>query len=398
METEHPENIYIPSKTSFEEKIDRVSDLYGQQRLTLEDAAAFLDIDESEVCSLLHQRGMLPSYTVLVLGGAGFIGSNFIHRLITRHPNVRVVNYDKLTYAGNIKNLTALKDNPQHVFVQADIANYESLRKVFETTRIDYIVNFAAETHVDRSIHGHTKDFIQTNVYGVFNILSLIREFPVTKYVHISTDEVYGALQKDDTYLFTEEYPLSPRNPYSATKASGDALCLSFYHTYGIPVTIVRPSNNYGPHQYPEKLVPYFVHLAQQGKPLPLYGDGKHMREWLFVRDNCAGIEKVMWQGKVGEIYNIGGGNERENIEVARMILHLLGKPQSLLAFTEDRLGHDRRYALDSSKIQRELAWRPETSFEEGLADTVAWYVNNYEWILESLRRGALYEHYAGKK
>jgi dTDP-glucose 4,6-dehydratase len=173
---------------------------------------------------------------------------------------------------------------------------------------------------------------------------------------------------------------------------------MSFYHTYGIPVTIVRPSNNYGPHQYPEKLIPYFVHLAQQGKPLPLYGDGRHMREWLFVRDNCAGIEKVMWQGRVGEVYNIGGGNERENVEVARIILHLLGKPQSLLTFTEDRLGHDRRYALDSGKIQRELSWRPATSFEEGLADTVAWYVNNYEWTLESLRRGALYEHYAGKK
>jgi dTDP-glucose 4,6-dehydratase len=391
------ENYYSQSKTSLEEKIDRAAELYSGGVLKMEDAALFLGMPVFEVQNIFYERGILPSKTILVTGGAGFIGSNFVRHILSKYPHYHVINYDKLTYAGNLRNLKDFKDDPRYTFVHADIADHESLEKIIKSG-VDYIVNFAAETHVDRSIKGHAREFVLTNVFGVQNILNLLKKYPVEKFLHISTDEVYGALNEESDYIFSEESPLNPQNPYSATKASGDNLCLAYHNTYKLPVVIARPSNNFGPHQYPEKLVPYFVFLAMKNSPLPVYGDGRHMREWLYVLDNCSAIDRILHEGTPGRVYNIGGGNERENLHVVKMVLDILQKPHSLIKFVEDRPGHDRRYALGSERIQRELGWRASHSFEDSLVHTVNWYLDNYDWVLHSLNRGRFFDEHARKR
>ncbi|MGB9690540.1 MAG: dTDP-glucose 4,6-dehydratase [Candidatus Sumerlaeaceae bacterium] len=314
---------------------------------------------------------------LLVTGGCGFIGTNFIRAHLREHPHDHIVNIDLLTYAGNPENLCDVEQHPNYTFVHGDIADAALVDELFRTHRFDAVVNFAAESHVDRSIE-NPHVFLRTNVLGTQTLLDAARRHGIARFVQISTDEVYGSLGA--TGAFTEATPLAPRSPYSASKAAADHLALAYYHTFGLPVLITRCSNNYGPYQYPEKLLPLSIINVLHDREIPVYGDGMQRREWLHVSDHCRGIELVLESGRVGEVYNIGGVNERPNIEVLRLLLQILDKPTSLLCHVEDRLGHDRRYAIDSTKIRTELGWQPLISFEEGLASTVRWYLENRPW------------------
>ena len=315
---------------------------------------------------------------ILVTGGAGFIGSNFVRMVLDEHPDALVVNLDKLTYAGNLENLDGYLDRENHIFVKGDICDGGLVAMLLEEHHIDWIVNFAAESHVDRSIIG-PKVFIDTNVSGTLTLLQAGREKQIEKFLQVSTDEVYGSLGTDG--LFTETTPLSPNSPYSASKASADHLVCAFGHTYDLPYSITRCSNNYGPFQFPEKLIPLMIHNALNDKPLPVYGDGLNVRDWLFVYDHCTAIWAVLNQGQTGQIYNIGGCNEKPNIEVVKIILNHLNKPESLISYVTDRLGHDRRYAIDATKIMTELGWKPSVDFEEGIKKTIGWYIQNKKWL-----------------
>lgn len=314
---------------------------------------------------------------LLVTGGAGFIGSNFIRYILEKYPEYRVVNLDKLTYAGNLENLTGTDKDPRYAFEKGDICDKARVQLCLVRYEIDAIVNFAAESHVDWSILG-ASDFVQTNIIGTNVLLEVTKELKVRRFVQISTDEVYGSL--GSIGLFTEETPLHPNSPYSASKASADMLALAYQHTFNLPILITRCSNNYGPYQFPEKLIPLMIANATNDKPLPVYGDGLHVRDWLQVKDHCSAIDAVLHRGRIGEVYNIGGNNEKQNIEIIKLILQGLGKPESLITFVTDRPGHDRRYAIDSSKIQRELGWHPSYTFEKGITETIKWYLDNQRW------------------
>lgn len=313
---------------------------------------------------------------ILVTGGAGFIGSNFIMYIMSKYPEYKVINIDSLTYAGNLENLNSVKDKPNYSFVKADIADIEAMKNVFEMG-IDAVINFAAESHVDRSI-ADPGVFIRTNINGTQNLLDLSKKYTVEKYVQISTDEVYGSLGK--TGLFTELTPLAPNSPYSASKAGADLLVRAYYETYGLPINITRCSNNYGPYQFPEKLIPLMIKNALNDNELPIYGDGQNIRDWLFVEDHCSAIDLVLHHGVNGEVYNIGGNNEKTNIEIVKCVLEELGKPESLIKYVPDRLGHDRRYGIDASKIKDELKWKPNHTFSTGIKRTIRWYLDNREW------------------
>ncbi|WP_160032782.1 dTDP-glucose 4,6-dehydratase [Paenibacillus sp. An7] len=313
---------------------------------------------------------------VLVTGGAGFIGSNFIIYMLNKYPNYQIVNMDFITYAGNLDNLKSIEDNTNYTFVRADIADPVAVDLIFQQG-VDVVVNFAAESHVDRSILS-PNIFVRTNVLGTQVLLDAAKKYEVTKYVQVSTDEVYGTL--GETGLFTEKTPLQPNSPYSASKAGGDLLVRAYHETFDLPVNITRCSNNYGPYQFPEKLIPLMIIKALHDEALPIYGDGLHIRDWLYVEDHCSAIDLVIHQGKVGEVYNIGGNNERTNIHIVKTILKELNKPESLMTFVEDRLGHDRRYGIDPAKLVSELGWKPKYSFETGIKATIAWYLSNKEW------------------
>lgn len=315
--------------------------------------------------------------TILVTGGCGFIGSNFIKYMLEIHPDDRVVNYDKLTYAGNLENLTDIEKNPRYSFVRGDICSRAEVEACMKKFNVEVIVNFAAESHVDRSILGPMV-FIETNVSGTAVLLQAAKELGVQRLVQISTDEVYGSLGREGK--FTETTPLHPNSPYSASKTSADLLALAYEHTFGTPVVITRCSNNYGPYQFPEKLLPLMIANAMDDKPLPVYGDGMNIRDWLFVKDHCAAIEMVLRNGKIGEIYNVGGNNEWANINIVKLLLKILGKPESLITFVKDRPGHDLRYAIDASKIEKQLGWKPSVTFEVGLEKTIDWYLENERW------------------
>ena len=336
--------------------------------------------------------------TVLVTGGAGFIGSNFVHAWLAQHDEV-LVNLDKLTYAGNLRNLHALADDRRHHFVQGDIGDTTLVSQLLATHQPRAVLHFAAESHVDRSIHG-PMDFIQTNVVGTFQLLESVRAYwaglsPEAKqsfrFLHVSTDEVYGSLAADAP-AFSETHPYEPNSPYSASKAASDHLVRAWHHTYGLPVLTTNCSNNYGPYHFPEKLIPLVIHNALAGKPLPIYGDGQQVRDWLYVEDHCKAIMRVLQDGRLGETYNVGGWNEKPNIEVVRTLCALLDelKPRAdgqsyatQMTFVKDRPGHDRRYAIDARKLERELGWRPEETFETGLRKTVQWYLNHGDWVQE---------------
>ena len=307
---------------------------------------------------------------LFVTGGAGFIGSNFIRYILQKYPAYKIINYDKLTYAGNLDNLRDIEKNPRYKFVKGDICDFKLVSKY--TKGCDVIVNFAAETHVDRSIL-NADAFIKTDVNGTFSLLEAARANKIKKFVHISTDEVYGSILKGS---FTEKSPLSPNSPYSAAKASSDMLVYSYFNTYGLPAIITRCSNNYGPYQFPEKLIPLFVTNALDNKELPLYGDGKNVRDWLFVLDHCRGIDIAMHKGKNGEVYNIGGGVEMTNVDITNLILKIMGKPKTLIKKVADRPGHDRRYSINCSKLKK-LGYKPLYTFEKALKETVKWYIEN---------------------
>ena len=314
---------------------------------------------------------------MLVTGGAGFIGSNFIRLFLDSHKEIDLINLDKLTYAGNLESLRDVESNLHYHFYRGDISDASLVGRLFHEWHFDAVVNFAAESHVDRSILG-PQVFVDTNVRGTMTLLEAAREFGVDRFLQISTDEVYGSLGPSGK--FKETTPISPNSPYSASKASADLLAKAWDKTFGLPTLITRCSNNYGPYQFPEKFIPPMIVNAMQDKVVPIYGDGMNVRDWIFVEDHCRAIETVLFNGKVGEVYNIGGSNEVHNIDMAKMILARLGKPESLLKYVTDRPGHDRRYAMDSSKIEVELGWKPCRSFEEGMAETMKWYLQNEKW------------------
>ena len=326
--------------------------------------------------------------TILVTGGCGFIGTNFIRRMLKRY-DYNVINLDKLTYAGNLENLKDCGNNAKYTFVRGDISSGPDLEKVFEAP-IDIIVNFAAESHVDRSIM-EPDSFVRTNINGTFSLLEMARKKNTRRFIQISTDEVYGSLGK--TGAFREDTPLSPNSPYSASKTSADLLAMAYYKTFGTPVIITRCSNNYGPYQFPEKLIPLIITNAMADKELPVYGDGLNVRDWIHVKDHCAAIDLVMHKGEEGNVYNIGASNERTNIEIVKLVLALLGKPESLIRYVKDRPGHDRRYAIDSGKISAHLGYSPSVDFAQGMRETVEWYVANKEWW-ERIKTGAYLEYY----
>ena len=317
---------------------------------------------------------------ILVTGGAGFIGSNFIFYMRRKHPDDTLVCLDKLTYAGNLETLASVMDQPDFRFIRADIADREAVYRIFEAETPDVVVNFAAESHVDRSIENPAV-FLETNVMGTQVLLDACRKYGIQRYHQVSTDEVYGDLPLDRPDLFfTEQTPLHTSSPYSASKASADLLCNAYQRTYGLPITISRCSNNYGPYQFPEKLIPLMIANALADKPLPVYGEGLNVRDWLYVEDHCAAIDLILEKGKVGQVYNIGGHNEMKNIDIVKRILGLLGKPESLITYVTDRKGHDMRYAIDPAYIHQELGWLPETRFEDGIQKTVRWYLDNRSW------------------
>ena len=313
---------------------------------------------------------------LLVTGGAGFIGSCFVRHILNKYPDYKVVNLDLLTYCGNLANLDDVKDNPNYTFVHGDICDKKLVSDIIPEG--DCVLNFAAESHVDNSIK-NPEIFIETNVKGTLNLLQAAKEQGIVRFLQVSTDEVYGSLGK--TGYFYETTPLAPNSPYSASKASADLLVRAYYETYKLPVLNTRCSNNYGPYQYPEKLIPFFISRLLKGKKVPVYGDGLNVRDWLYVYDHCEAIDTVLHKGKIGEVYNIGGHNEKTNLEITKLILNAMGKDDSYIEYVEDRLGHDRRYAISNDKITSELGWKPSLTFEEGIKITIDWYLNNTQWI-----------------
>ncbi|NBI07042.1 dTDP-glucose 4,6-dehydratase [Senegalia massiliensis] len=342
--------------------------------------------------------------TILVTGGAGFIGSNFIKMILTKYPNYKIINVDSLTYAGNLENLKNVDKNDNYIFIKADIRDRKKIDEIFSSYDINSVVNFAAESHVDRSIE-EPEIFLTTNVIGTQVLLDVAKEYwkvkPKDKYskkykegvkfLQVSTDEVYGALGK--TGMFVENMPLKPNSPYSASKASADMIVRSYHKTYGMPINITRCSNNYGPYQFPEKLIPLMINNCLKEKYLPVYGDGMQIRDWLHVSDHCSAINTVLHNGKEGEVYNIGGNNEKANIEIVKLIIQELGKSEDLIKYVKDRPGHDRRYAIDNKKITSELGWEPEYTFDQGMKETIQWYLNNTEWI-ENIVSGDYMNYY----
>ena len=326
--------------------------------------------------------------SVLVTGGAGFIGSNFVRYMVDKYPEYDIMNLDALTYSGNLENLKDIENKENYSFVKGDIRDKSIVDDLVK--KCDYVINFAAESQVDRSIF-NPEIFIKSNVLGTQVLLNASKEFGVEKYIQISTDEVYGTL--GESGYFTENSPLQPNSPYSASKAGGDLITRAYFETFDLPMNITRCSNNYGPYQFPEKLIPLMISNALEDKSLPVYGDGKNIRDWLHVYDHCTAIDLVLHEGKLGEVYNIGGNNEKENIYIVKLILEELGKDESLIEFVTDRLGHDRRYAIDSTKIQTDLGWKPKYTFEIGIKETIKWYLDNQEWI-SKVRSGEYQDYY----
>jgi dTDP-glucose 4,6-dehydratase len=333
----------------------------------------------------------MSQQTILVTGAAGFIGSNFVHYLLENAPDVTIVNLDLLTYAGNLSSLGEALNSERHHFVRGNIGNAELVRHLLEHYQVDGIINFAAESHVDRSITG-PQVFAETNVNGTLNLLWQARAAGVKRFLQVSTDEVYGSL--GDHGMFREDTPLAPNSPYSASKASADHFVQAFNHTYGMDTLVTRCSNNYGPYQFPEKMIPLMINNARHDQALPVYGDGLHVRDWLYVMDHCSAIWKVFCAGRSGEVYNVGGNNEKTNLEVITTILDALGKPHSLIKYVQDRPGHDRRYAIDASKIRRELGWEPQVKVADGIAMVIDWYLAHQEWM-DQIISGAYQQYYA---
>jgi dTDP-glucose 4,6-dehydratase len=361
-------------------KIELLAKLYTEKRISLEEIALILGLDKSEVRLIFAQKGIIKKKRILVGGGAGFIGSNFVYHLLEKYPSYEIINYDVLTYAANIENMRMAEKNPNYKFIKGDIADYEKLEEIAKQG-IDAIVNFAAETAVGRSVHGKAADFIHSNVVGTHTLLELVKNYKIPRFIQISTDEVYGTVGLEENRKFTEDSPFLPNVPYAAAKAGGDLMCRAYFNTYKVPVIVTHCSNNYGPYQHPEKLIPYFIFRAMNNQSLPIHGDGLHIRDWIYVRDHCEAIDLVLHKGIVGEVYNIGSDNERPTIDIAKIILDLIGRPYSLINHVPDRPGNDRRYSISASKADKELGWEPKHTFENAMPKTIQWYQHNIDWV-----------------
>ncbi len=371
------------SNPDFNQKINITRKLLTKGHVSFKEAKILTGLDDNNF-SLLFNKGskQREKKNILVCGGAGFIGSNFIHYILEKYPDYTVVNYDKLTYASNLQNLSAIENDPRYAFIQGDITDMEKLDQTIKESGITYIINFAAETHVDRSIHGGCQDFVLSNTLGVQMILDAVNANNIEKFVNVSTDEVYGALDLEEEKEFTEDTPVMPNMPYAAAKAGGDMMCNAYYKTHNTPVVVTHCSNNYGPCQFPEKLIPFFLFKLLKGEKVPIYGDGRNVRDWIHVHDHAKALDLLLHKGEPGEVYNIGVDNERSNLEITKTILKVLGKSEDMIEYVKDRPGHDRRYAIDATKIKR-LGWEPDYSakkFEQGLAETLRWYLENKEW------------------
>lgn len=366
--------------------------LIEQKRIDKNEAQILSGLDDFNFEKLFGDLAVDSRYrkiNILVCGGAGFIGSNFIHYMLEKYPGYNVVCFDKLTYAGNRNNHLAIEHLPNYNFVQGDITDLPHVERVIQENKITHIINFAAETHVDRSIHGDSKDFIYANTLGAQTLLEAVRSQKIEKFIHISTDEVYGDTDFDSTELFTEDSQIKPSSPYAASKAGGDLICRSYYHTHKTPVIVTHCSNNYGPFQFPEKMIPFFLFKLLKGEKVPVYGSGRNVRDMIHVRDHVRALDLLLHKGQPGEVYNIGSENERNNLEITRMILKIVGKDESSIEYVTDRPGHDRRYAINSEKI-RALGWTPEYTrehFEKGLRETIEWYLNNRAWVDDLWRK-----------
>lgn len=363
-------------------KLAIVSRLFDEGNITVEEAAHVTGKTPMEIEGHFNDKGILRRKKILVCGGAGFIGSNFIHHILEKYPYYEVVNYDKLTYAGNLENLRNVEKDSRYHFVEADISDDETLERVIAEYKIDHVINFAAETHVTRSLLFRADEFLRTNVIGVHTILEAVRKNPnVKRFLHVSTDEVYGSLPLDDPTQFDEDYAFQPNVPYAAAKAGGDLMCRAYYNSYQTPVMVTHCSNNYGPYQHPEKLVPNALFRAMRNQPITLHGAGQHVRDWIFVRDHCEALDSILHNGKLGDVYNVGADVEKNTREIAQIVLKNLGKPESLITLVQDRPGNDLRYSISAEKMKRELGWEPKTSFAEGISKTIQWYQNNSSWV-----------------
>lgn len=362
-------------------KIELVGNLYKQQKVSLGEAGLILGVTPYEVENILGRYGLTEKKKILVCGAAGFIGSNFVHYMLDKYPHYDIIVYDILTYAGNLENLRPAENKQNYKFILGDITDAEKLDEVLKTDKYEAVINFAAESHVGRSVHGKAGDFVATNVIGVYTILEAVRKHNILKYIQISTDEVYGTVGLKEDRTFTEDSPFLPNVPYAAAKAGGDFLCRAYYNTYKTPVVVTHCSNNYGPYQHPEKMIPYFIFRAMNNRTIPLHGDGCHVRDWIFAQDHGEAIDIILHNFKSGEVYNIGSDNERPNIEIAKLILNLLGRPHSLISFVPDRPGNDLRYSINAAKIRTELNWKPRHTFEDAMPKTIQWYQNNLDWV-----------------
>lgn len=376
----------LNNRDELNSRINMVRELVSAGKISVYEAKTILGIDE-ENASLLFGRTLDDKNnekTMLVTGGAGFIGSNFIHYILNKYPKYKVINLDLLTYAGNLENLKEVEKNPRYKFIQGDICDKNLVEKILKLNNVDIIVHFAAESHVDNSIKNST-EFVRTNVEGTMVLLDAAYKNGKIRFHHISTDEVFGHLEPDED-PFHELTIYAPRSPYSASKAASDHLVRAYHHTHGLPITISNCSNNYGPYQFVEKLIPLFVTNLMRGKKVPVYGDGMNIRDWIHVDDHNAGVDAIIHKGRIGETYCLGGGNEVANIDITKKILRIMDLGEDRIEYVEDRLGHDLRYAIDYKKVKEELGWEPKIDFEEGLADTVKWYRDNEEWWKEKVK------------
>jgi dTDP-glucose 4,6-dehydratase len=394
-QSKNPYSEEVISKLSTSERIRLAVKLYKENEIEISEAINLSGLQAEIFSSVLRGQGIaIKKLNILVSGGAGFIGSNFVRHMVQTYPHYKIVNLDKLTYAGNIENLAEIENYPNYRFYQGDIVDQEIVDMIIREEKIDAIVNFAAETHVDRSIHIGSREFVMTNVVGTQTLLDAARRHNLFKMINISTDEVYGSLKLDEPRQFTENTAFEPNVPYAAAKAGGDLLCRAYFNTFGTPVIVSHCSNNYGPYQFPEKLIPYFISKAINKEPLPLYGDGKNVRDWLFVFDHVKAIDLMLHKGIPGEVYNIGGNNEKSNLQIAALILQYFGLPDDMIKFVQDRPGHDRRYSIDATKIREELGWYPEHNFEEALPKTIQWYLDNEQWMKNiQIRNKNINEH-----
>lgn len=374
--------ILAPSLDPNHPKVRLATRLFNDGHIDIEEAGHITGGDTNTLENFFENSGILPRKRILVCGGAGFIGSNFIHHILDKYPYYSVVNYDKLTYAGNLENLRNVEKNPRYKFIKGDIVDSDTVEKVMRDEKINYVINFAAETHVTRSLLLRANEFLQTNVLGTHTLLEGIRKNPtIEKFVHVSTDEVYGNLELDDPESFHEDTAFQPNVPYAAAKAGGDMLCRAYHNSYKVPVIVTHCSNNYGPFQHPEKLIPNALFRALRNQPITLHGNGQHVRDWIFVTDHCEALDLLIHKGQIGHVYNIGAGVEKNTHEIARTVLNYLGKPEHLITLVDDRPGNDLRYSISAQKIKTELNWDTQTSFEDGIALTVEWYQNNGTWV-----------------